>query len=42
MRSNRIDPFLQFALMMPNSMQEKMIEIGEYLLRRWPRLRCLV
>jgi hypothetical protein len=42
MQGNRIDPFLQFALLMPNSIQEKMIELGGYMFKRWPWLRWLV
>jgi hypothetical protein len=41
MQDNHIDPFLRFALMMPNNIQEKMIEIGGYMLDRWPWLRRL-
>lgn len=35
------DPFLAFALAMPPWIQEKMILLGNWLLRKWPVLRRL-
>lgn len=35
------DSFLSFALMMPPWIQEKIISLGDWLLRKWPVLRRL-